>query len=448
MHDLAQAIFESYPSLAFIDPSPQPLQPPRPFSPSLRPSADETNIFFREYQPLTVIVPWMRLLRSLFPTHVRLISLGITYEGREMPALRVGVHPANAEKPSEPRKTIIVAGGSHAREWISTSTVNYVAYSFITAYGRSRSITKLLEQFDFVFIPSLNPDGYVYTWEGDRLWRKNRQQTSLRFCKGLDLDRSYGYQWESDPNKVNPCSESFSGESPFEAVEARRVADWAKNETENNNVAIVGFLDLHSYSQQVLYPYSFSCTSAPPSLENLEELAIGLAKAIRTTSGESYGVTSACEGSVSIKCKDEALVLAQRVKAEKSLWPRMETGGGSALDWFYHELKVPYAYQLKLRDTGSYGFLLPSENIVPTGKEAFSAVEYFGNFLAGNKGIEDSDEVKGIHDDAILTHPKDWENFNEDEWVKVEAGKDVANEQVGDEKQRNMEWELRRRRKS
>ncbi|KAL9131533.1 MAG: hypothetical protein Q9217_000547 [Psora testacea] len=448
MHDLAQAIFESYPSLTFKDPSASAQQPSRPFSPSLHSSSDQRNIFFRDYQPLSVIYPWMRLLQSLFPTHARLISVGLTYEGRDIHALRVGVHPTNAKRPSDPRKTILVVGGSHAREWISTSTVNYVAYSFITAYGRSKSITKLLEIFDFVFVPILNPDGYVYTWESDRLWRKNRQQTELRFCKGFDLDRSYGFQWDSDSSDKNPCSESFSGETPFEAIEARRFADWARNETENNNVEIAGFLDLHSYSQQVLYPYSFSCTSAPPSLENLEELAIGLAKAIRRTSGETYGVTSACEGSVPIVCRDGTSASSQRLKSEKAFWPRMETGGGSALDWFYHELKVPYAYQLKLRDTGSYGFLLPSENITPTGKEAFSAVEYFGNFLAGDNGIEGFDEVKGVHDDTKITHPKHHEKSGDEERVTFEED---ANDRKGTSARQGEirgDWELRRRRRS
>ena len=391
MHDLAQTIFESYPSQFSDEPEQPSHHTHRGFTPSLQKTPDETNIFFQQYQPLSVILPWLRLMESLFPTHVRLIKIGITYEGRDITALRVGVHPKNMEKSMDSRKTIIVAGGSHAREWISTSSVNYVAFSLITEYGKSKQMTKLVEEFDWIFIPTLNPDGYVFTWENDRLWRKNRQQTSLRYCKGLDLDRTYGFEWDGHATKNNPCSESFSGEGPFQGVESSRFANWVKNETERNNAKFIGFLDLHSYSQQILYPYSYSCSSAPPSLENLEELALGMAKAIRHVNGEKYDITSACEGSV---------MSNKNGKKEQEIWPRIETGGGSALDWFYHEMNVTYAYQLKLRDTGSYGFLLPSKNIVPTGKEVFAAIAYFGNYLQGNKGIEVSDMVEKSNEQA------------------------------------------------
>ncbi len=204
-----------------------------------------------------------------------------------------------------------------------------------------------------------------------------------------------------------------------------------RNETEYNDAEIVAFLDFHSYSQQVLYPYSYSCTSAPPSLENLEELATGLAKAIRLTHGETYCVTSACEGSVSAN-KLQQPPKDSKTRDPKPVFPRMETGGGSALDWFYHEIHVRYAFQIKLRDTGSYGFLLPSENIMPTGKEAFSAVKYLGEFLLGNKGIESEEEGVAGETVHVVERP-------EEEETREVDGDEMDAEERG--------WELRKRRR-
>jgi extracellular matrix protein 14 len=94
-------------------------------------------------------------------------------------------------------------------QWISTTTVNYLAWALITSYGKDPLITKFLNNFDVVFIPELNPDGIEYTWSADRLWRKSRQHTSMQYCRGLDLDHAFGYQWDgSGLHENDPCSES------------------------------------------------------------------------------------------------------------------------------------------------------------------------------------------------------------------------------------------------
>lgn len=359
--ELVRAIEESYQHSEHF--------PSSSFNDSLRSrgGSRERNVFFEQYRPWSVMVPWMRLMASMFPSHARLISVGKTYEDRDIFALRIGVHPTNAEQPQQPRKAILITAGIHAREWISTSTATYIANHLMTEYGKSKTVTRMLEQYDWIIVPSLNPDGYVYTWNSDRLWRKNRQDTPLNFCRGVDLDRSFGFMWNGDATTRNPCSENYAGESPFEGVEAAQLATWVRKETEEHNVRFVSLLDLHSYSQQVLYPYSFSCNEEPPTLENLEEMGEGLAKAIRAQ-GSVYSVVQACEGNVT---------------------PLANAAGGSLLDWIYHELSVKITYQFKLRDLGSWGFLLPKDYIVPVGEEILDAVMYLGGMLTvGNRRVQ------------------------------------------------------------
>ncbi|SPN98851.1 related to carboxypeptidase [Cephalotrichum gorgonifer] len=384
--DLASLVYNSYPSKflseGYVDVSREVYSPSR----SQLFEYGE-NVFFENYQPLPVIVRWMRLVEALFPSFVNVISVGKSYEGRDILGLRVG-SPETPGSPDRPRKTIVVTGGIHAREWISTTTVNYVAWSFITHNQKDPIVTKFLKHFDIVFLPVLNPDGFEYTWQVDRLWRKTRQPTPFRFCRGVDLDRAFGYEWGE---AGDPCSEFYGGSEPFEATEAQQLADWAEKAA-LNHTRIVGLIDLHSYSQQVLFPYSFSCREEPPNLENLEELAAGLAKAIRLQSGESYSIRSACESAVS--------------SGRRAATSQIEIGGGSVIDWFYHELHARYSYQIRLRDTGSYGFLLPSESIVPTGEEIFYAFRYLGDFLLGNNGIERLSDSS----DSPKSHPADSTN--------------------------------------
>ncbi|KAI0425203.1 hypothetical protein F5Y09DRAFT_111114 [Xylaria sp. FL1042] len=370
--DLARAAAATYPSRPSLGHARQLYDrgtAPTSHVPSKR--YDVVDVYFQDYQPYSVMVAWMRLVDSMFRGRgfVQMINIGKSYEGRDIPALRVGTR-SDGGMSDHPREVVLVTGGFHAREWISTSSVNYVAWSFIQSIDEDPIVRNILERFDLVFIPVLNPDGYDYTWEVDRLWRKSRQRTKMTYCPGLDLDRSFSYQWDSGARQNEPCSGSYGGDEPFQAVEAAQLAEWAKNETENG-FKFVGYLDLHSYSQQVLVPYSFSCGVQPPNIENLEEVAMSLAKHLRLSNGEFYTVASACGGATS-----------------ESVGPLVEARGGSAIDYFYHELNAHYSYQIKLRDTGSYGFLLPSENIVPVGEEVFQAMKYLGDFLLGNNGHE------------------------------------------------------------
>lgn len=54
--------------------------------------------------------------------------------------------------------------------------------------------------------------------------------------------------------------------------------------------------------------------------------------------------------------------------------PCVDLAPGGSDDWAY-DLGIKYSFTIELRDTGTYGFLLPPEEIRPTCLEALSAVK-------------------------------------------------------------------------
>lgn len=312
------------------------------------------EIFFRDYRPLETINQWLDLLAQLFPQLLAIEDIGNTYEGRPYKVVHLSVPDDDVEH--HEKKTIVITGGVHAREWILVSSVLYVIYEMVSLYENSPEEHKVLANLDFLFIPVLNPDGYEYTWTHDRLWRKNRQQTPDPNCFGIDIDHLYDFHWTRSTD--SECGEEYSGNSPFEAYESRIWDEYLNNT--NHNHQIYGYIDLHSYAQEILYPYAFSCAQQPRDEENLIELAYGISKAIRMLLGKYYDVLPAC------------------LDRDSDLLP--DLGSGSALDYMYHN-KAYWAYQLKLRDSGLHGFLLPSKYIEPVGQEIASGLSYFCRFI-------------------------------------------------------------------
>ena len=84
--------------------------------------------------------------------------------------------------------------GAHAREWLSPATVLFIFDQLLKDYRRI-TLTRgadndnnadteltdddvtmcLLKEYDFYFLPLLNPDGYEFTHTSERFWRKNRK---------------------------------------------------------------------------------------------------------------------------------------------------------------------------------------------------------------------------------------------------------------------------------
>lgn len=65
----------------------------------------------------------------------------------------------------------------------------------------------------------------------------------------------------------------------------------------------------------------------------------------------------------------------------------MHVMAGSSDDWAKGVAGIKYSYTIELRDKGSYGFLLPPSQIMPTGKETFAAVKTIAKTIIKEYGI-------------------------------------------------------------
>ena len=52
-----------------------------------------------------------------------------------------------------------------------------------------------------------------------------------------------------------------------------------------------------------------------------------------------------------------------------------DPAAGASDDWYKGALGSRFAYTTELRDTGFYGFVLPPEQIIPSGEEMWAAFE-------------------------------------------------------------------------
>lgn len=88
------------------------------------------EIFFNDYRRLHTIYSWFDLLQETYPELMYVETIGETYNKNEFKLVHLSANN-NGFNPS--KKTILITGGIHAREWISISTCLYIIYVHIAA---------------------------------------------------------------------------------------------------------------------------------------------------------------------------------------------------------------------------------------------------------------------------------------------------------------------------
>ncbi|XP_008844562.1 carboxypeptidase A4 isoform X1 [Nannospalax galili] len=291
-----------------------------------------TSFNYGSYHSLEAIYHEMDSIATDFPDLASRVKIGQTFEKRPMYVLKFSTGGGKQ------RPAIWLNAGIHSREWISQATAIWTARKIVADYQKDPAVTSILEKVDIFLLPVANPDGYVYTHTQNRLWRKTRSRNPGSRCIGTDPNRNWNASFAGEGTSHNPCSEVYHGPYPNSEVEVKSVVDFIQN---HGNFKC--FIDLHSYSQLLMYPYGYTVKKAPDA-EELDDVARRAAEALASRSGTKYRVGPTCT----------------------TVYP----ASGSSIDWAYDN-GIKYSFTFELRDTGHYGFLLPASQIIPTAEETW-----------------------------------------------------------------------------
>ena len=277
-----------------------------------------------------------------------ILDVGTSIEGR---AIR-GLSLSHADD----RPTLLVTGTQHAREWISPMVTTCIAERLADDADADPLVAELLERLEVIVIPVVNPDGYVYSWDVDRLWRKNRRPGG-----GVDLNRNWGQMWGVGTQGAGPGSEIYPGSAAFSEPETMAVADLAQSRD------VVAFVDYHSPVNLVLIPFAY--TSDPSPHEDTQvEWAESMAAAITGVHGVEHGVSKPGIGNPS---------------------------GGLAQDWFAVEHDA-IAFTVELRSGGGgNGFILPAGEIELACEENWAGFLDLAARVSETYGVDDPGDDGG-----------------------------------------------------
>ena len=196
-----------------------------------------------------------------------------TWAGRQCHAVKI----ANGSNPG--RTGVYFVGGLHGREWGSCDILINFIEELQQAFLDSTDVTlgnktfsaaqiqTIVNTLDIIVFPQANPDGRNRSMIENQVdpivdWRKNLRteppNSSVGDCVGVDINRNFDFLWDFEThfsslapirNSTNPCNHDvYVGDEPFSEPETKNIRALFD---EFPNISF--FVDLHCYSQRILY---------------------------------------------------------------------------------------------------------------------------------------------------------------------------------------------------
>ncbi len=226
----------------------------------------EAQSFIRDYGQ---IVESMKKLAEKYPDKVSLEVIGKTFEGRDLVVMKISTSN------KEGKKSLMITGLHHAREWATGEAALNVAEKLLSEYDSNEVVKNLLDNTDLYIFPVVNPDGYEYSLKKSRWWRKNRKV----FEKGVGVDLNRNYYTPKDPtlyrqpnDKPDSTWDDYGASDEVNSDTYRGPYGASEEEIKAlekfvNDKKIQTVIDIHSYGNMILFPWGY--TSDPTQWDTI-----------------------------------------------------------------------------------------------------------------------------------------------------------------------------------
>ena len=236
--------------------------------------------WYDDYKDLDAINARMDALAAQRPDLAEGFTVGTSIEGRPIKGLRIS---NDAAFPGRRKAGMVFGATQHAREWIAPMVTMYLAEALVTRYDTDPAIKRFVDRIEFFIVPVVNPDGYVYTWTTDRLWRKNRRDIAgsslLRHRSQPELGLPMG---PAERLERRPVQRPLPGDGGLLRARDRGDARFHRRPS-------VGALRArHAQLRAAPAPALGLHAAPPPRHETYEALGAAMAQLIHAVHGRTY----------------------------------------------------------------------------------------------------------------------------------------------------------------
>jgi len=235
----------------------------------------ESIAALQDYTDPIELVAFVDQVVAAHPAIARKFALtGPLYEGQVQYAVEI---TANVGVPDD-RPVFVLDAQHHAREVMTAEIAKDMIDYLTSRYATDPQVQRWVDGIHIIIVPSVNPDGSLYVFQHDNMWRKNRHPACA-----VDVNRNYPFAWGSCNGSSASCAdETYRGFEPGSELETQGMLQLAAD------AHAFYALSYHTYGEYIMY--SYGCQN-PDEMTAMDEVARSLNAMLHDDAGQVNSYT-------------------------------------------------------------------------------------------------------------------------------------------------------------